>query len=1039
MTDTPNTLTRWIEQYRANESLYLLHPDVMVILDTEGRVRDCNQAALHLTGFEFSDFPEQYFVQFPNFQLALQGEYTRFMYSIANHQGNNIYLDMNYAPIRIENDCAGVLVSAKPIRRENKLRQPVEQMNEVSLDEIERIANMGSWNWDLVHSQLTCSAEMYRIHGMEKREQDQEELYQSFFSQIHPDDQERVREAVNASLNGHKYSVEYRITHPTEGERIVQSEGKTILDESGNPVRMLGTLQDITERKQMEYQLVESEKAYRLISEHSLDLITRHSACEDVICLYASPSSRFLLGIEPEDLIGRSAFYFIHPEDALTVQEYLVANLVAQTTQTVEYRIRHQSGMYRWFESNGKYIYDQHGKVQEMIVISRDITERKQAEHAMIENKQRYQSLFDYSPASVYSFDMDGNYQSANANLEKLVGYTLEELLQMSYTPLIVPEDLERTHRHFTLAKQGTPQNYDVAVIHRDGHRLDLNVTNVPIIVEDEVVGVYGIATDITEQKKYVEEIKKLSYHHSLILNSVSEGIYGVDKKDRVMFMNPAGTKMLGYTMKEANGMHGHHMIHHTKADGSMYPIEECPIYRTIQDGLPRTVHEEVLWRKDGSSFLVNYRVSPIYDDGDIVGAVVVFNDITNEKEILRAKESAEKAAQAKSEFLAMVSHEIRTPMNGVIGMIDLLKDTDLSEEQEEYVQIVRKSSTDLLRIINDILDFSKIEAGKLDLEIEPFDLRDLLQEVYDLFAPSVRSKGLQMTMKVSESVPEQWSGDESRIRQVLVNLIGNAIKFTEEGSVKLRLETEESGKGHPNPLLHFYIEDTGIGIPSDKLSLLFQSFSQVHSGANRKYGGTGLGLAISKKLVEMMGGMIMASSMEGEGSTFHFILSPPQHALSTDRMPDARRDGDVLASSLSDWSSRREVTWERNERMPHILVVEDHPVNRQVMIGLLQKMGYQADLALNGEEAVQAVEKKEYDLIFMDIQMPVMNGLEATKQIRAKLPREKQPIIVALTAYVQKTDEQACLECGMQDFLRKPIQSDEVVRVFKQWFPVYT
>ncbi|MEK3794933.1 ATP-binding protein [Paenibacillus sp. FSL R7-0204] len=358
----------------------------------------------------------------------------------------------------------------------------------------------------------------------------------------------------------------------------------------------------------------------------------------------------------------------------------------------------------------------------------------------------------------------------------------------------------------------------------------------------------------------------------SLILNSVSAGIFGLDNLGRTIFINREGAQMLGYEPSELTGLPMMEMIHYMHGGAPLHSLLECPITLTLQDGVTRSKADEVFWRKDGTSFFVNYRIAPLLDRGMICGVVISFSDITNEREVLRAKESAERAAQAKSDFLAMMSHEIRTPMNGMIGMADLLLETELGEEQRSYAEILRSSSYSLLQILNDILDFSKMEAGKMPLQSERFDLREMLEGIIDLFTPKAEEKKLSLRWWADTSVPDIVTTDPSRLRQIIVNLVGNALKFTDRGSVTLSVKNIPL-PASPEYLLEFSVRDTGVGIADSKLNLLFQSFSQLHPSINRKYGGTGLGLAICKQLVELMGGTIFVESEEDRGSIFRFML----------------------------------------------------------------------------------------------------------------------------------------------------------------------
>ncbi|WP_052414425.1 PAS domain S-box protein [Paenibacillus sp. FSL R5-0345] len=548
----------------------------------------------------------------------------------------------------------------------------------------------------------------------------------------------------------------------------------------------------------------------------------------------------------------------VYAED---ITDRKIADQQMEDQRDLEEQIYQSERNYRLMSENSLDLISRHA-----------VEERKQFEFKLQENEQRYKSLFEYNPSAVYSMNLQGDYLTANANLEKLTGYSLEELIGMYFGPVVHEKDMEKTLYHFNLAAKGYPQSYDLTLIHKEGHFIEINTTNIPIIVDDQVVGVYGISRDITERIRYTEQIEKLSNEYTLILNAVSEGIFGLDMEEKVTFINPAGLHMLGYEHDEIMGHTYLDHIQQTALDGIHYRPEESPLIKAIRSGRSYQSKDAVLWRKDGTSFLAEYQVTPLFDKGESKGVVVVFRDITDEKEIIRAKESAEKADQAKSEFLAIMSHEIRTPMNGIVGMTDLLAETELDEEQREYTNIIKESSSSLLYILNEILDYSKIEAGKMMIVHEPVHLREVLDSVTDLFMAKALEKNLELSYSMAPGVPTFIMGDAGRLRQVLVNLVSNAIKFTDRGNVCIYVERNLSVVSKKSTL-KFNVRDTGIGIPLEKQHQLFQSFYQLHSSFNRKYAGTGLGLAICKKLVELMGGAIAVESSEGEGSNFYFTL----------------------------------------------------------------------------------------------------------------------------------------------------------------------
>lgn len=416
----------------------------------------------------------------------------------------------------------------------------------------------------------------------------------------------------------------------------------------------------------------------------------------------------------------------------------------------------------------------------------------------------------------------------------------------------------------------------------------------------------------------------------------------------------------------------------------------------------------------------------PDFRDGEVVRLVGTLQDVTNRRaaeeelratnhQLTRAREHADSANRAKSEFLANMSHEIRTPLNAIIGMSELLEADPLGPNAKEYLETIRSSGDALLAIINDILDFSKIEAGQMELERQPFDLRDCVKLSMQTVAVHAATKGIGFACELDEALPTYIVGDPFRLRQVLVNLLSNAVKFTSHGEVRLALSREKD-------FLCCEVRDTGIGIPTDRLERLFQSFSQVDSSTSRRYGGTGLGLAISQRIIHLMSGHIEVDSQPGQGTRFYFRVP-----LVVADMPEAVDTEPVAASVESADASVPSAEL-------RILVAEDNPVNQRLMEVMLHSLGYHADIASNGREVLQALERQRYDLILMDIQMPEMDGLQAAEQIRLRYPEAERPRIAALTANVLERDREACQAVGMDLFLPKPIRKNDLARALAEF-----
>ncbi|KHD87645.1 MAG: histidine kinase [Bdellovibrio sp. ArHS] len=526
---------------------------------------------------------------------------------------------------------------------------------------------------------------------------------------------------------------------------------------------------------------------------------------------------------------------------------------------------------------------------------------------------------------------------------------------------------------------------------------------------------------EVRRQKSLATSLQTRSILLDSILNNMSEALIVTDEQGYFTHYNAAAQRIIGTRIKEvATTVSVEELGFFHVASGEAYSQKNLPFYRALRgeqvDDLEIFVQNET--HPQGTYISLSSRsLNDI--QGGIAGALVVFKDISRrkmiEQEWAKAREAALEASLKKSDFLAAMSHEIRTPMNGVIGMTTLLADTPLNEEQKEYVGTVKRSAESLLMLINDILDYSKIEAGKISLDPQPFDLHFLARDITEIFRATLAEKNVGLKLQISEKIPKYFVGDSGRLRQILVNLIGNAVKFTEKGFVSLDVSLTEASA--QNLHLKFEVKDTGPGLKEEERRSLFQKYFQTKTGA--KFGGTGLGLSICKQLVNLMQGQIGVESVVGLGSNFWFTVSLPIAAeQDLPRLQDAK-----FAKVFKG----------------NVLVVEDQLVNQRVAQNYLRKLGLEVEVAANGLVAFEKCQSKKYDLIFMDCQMPVLNGFEATKKIRQteQVTASTRTPIIALTADAGGADKLEYAHSGMDGFLAKPIELPLLFEVLQRWLPL--
>jgi PAS domain S-box-containing protein len=612
--------------------------------------------------------------------------------------------------------------------------------------------------------------------------------------------------------------------------------------------------------------------------------------------------------------------------------------------------------------------------------------------------------------------DHSGKILAINAKFSEVSQYEPEELLGQDHRLLNSGHHSKEFFKAMwaTIGHGKIWQN-EVKNRRKDGTFYWVDSTIVPFMDENgKVLRYVSIRTDITDRKVVGEQLALQRTFYERLSETLGEGLYVQDAQGRCAYMNSEAEKLLGWSRQEFLGKSVHDTIHTQTASGDPLPGYDCPIMLNVKAQGETHLEDQVFVRKDGSIFPVSLVSKATFDEtGKLDTMVVAFSDITQRKHtelaMRQAKESAEAAVRIKSDFLANMSHEIRTPMNGIIGMTNLALETDLNAEQRDYIGMVKTSSDALLQIINDILDFSKIESGKMSIESIEFSLEVMLRDTMKTLALRAHQKKLELLLHVAPDVPDRIKGDPGRIRQVILNLVGNAIKFTAKGEVEVSV-TRQDGAPQGYVRLHFSVRDTGIGIPQDKLKSIFESFSQADTSTTRKYGGTGLGLTISAQLVELMGSQIELISQVGKGSTFHFDLAMP--VTSGNALAWYQKTG-----SIADMT---------------VLVVDDNETNRRLLAQMLTNWHMRPSTVANGEQALEELTRANqagtpYSLAVLDVQMPGMDGFELVLQMR-QLVQTTVTMVMMLSSQGQRGDAKRCRELGVASYLSKPVSQSDLL-----------
>jgi len=913
------------------------------------------------------------------------------------------------------------------------------------------LAKVGGWELDAKTLEVRWTEETYRIHELPVTNEPPLEEAINFY---HPDDRSIFETAIQKALEqGEPFDIKIRF-NTARGKHLWAHSIGTPVIENGKTVRLIGTFQDITAEKKTEH--------LNNIIYNISNAVSTAGNLDDLFIIIRNElgkvfdTQNFLIALYDKEDDTLSLPFFADEKDSFetfparkTLTDYMIRkdrpilmkdrgmkkltssgeieNVGTPSKVWMGVPLKHKDEVIgalvvQNYEDEKAYTrkdLDILKIVSSQISLS--IVAKRTSDEIQVE-KAYFERLFEGSPETVVLTSSDGKLLRVNDEFERMFGYKKDEVMGKNIYELIVPEELatEAENTWKNVARGGNVLTETIRK-HKDGRLIHVSVLVTPIEIGGDQVAVYGIYRDISARKKAEIDLREREEILNSITSSAQDAIVVINNEGNVIFWNRSAEKIFGYKEEEITGKNFHKLL----APGKYHEAHRKGFSKFKKTGkgntIGTTMEMEALNRK-GELFPIELSLSgmKIKDQWHSVG---IIRDITQrkviEEKLEEAKIDAENANRAKSEFLANMSHEIRTPMNAILGFAEILQEKLGDNPQNfDYVKGIRNSGKGLLGLINDILDLSKIEAGKLDINYEPINPYNIIEEIRQIFLIKTNKKKLDFHINVAQELPKNLVFDETRLRQILFNLIGNAVKFTSKGGgITVNVKSEDSNTEGSHVDLSIEVIDTGIGIPENQRQIIFEPFRQKEGQSSRKYGGTGLGLSITKRLVEIMVGTIGINSIPGQGSTFTVFLPG------------------ILVSALSDITpGQDEEALNISFQNPLVLYVEDIESNRKVVRGYLNTHNIRIVEAENGSIGIEKAKEHMPDLILMDMQMPVTNGYEATRVIKSDKKLKEIPVVALTASSIERDASEIARLCD--GYLRKPVSKSQLLSELKKFLP---